>query len=252
MKNNCSVFMLREMAARQKHVFLLLLVCGFSIRGLAQQHTEKQLFQFAWHLGLDRQFYESSLERSFGKTSVLLGIGGSGNMGSDYQYVSPEDAKDMQKRLPLYQSKTLDKFPEVHTKDTYLERTATRYRGAYIRAGAAHYFQANTGARRLSGLYFGLDVMCMQTFEHQTLTYRIDTKRNETWTVSGENKFYTLGIALKTGYVWFPMKQNLFCVRVDVSHPFYIPFTETINLNSPFTGGHFEGALGIGLRIGAR
>ena len=215
-------------------------------------NQDKQLFQFAWHFGLDRQFYESSLERSFGKTSFVVGIGGNSNMGSDYQYLSPEDAGNMEKRLKLYESKTLDKFPEVYTKDTYLERTATKYRGAYIRIGAAHYFQAKTSAKRLSGFYTGLDLIYMQTFEHQTLTYRIDTRSSDTWTVSGENKFYTLGIALKTGYVWFPMKQNLFCVRVDVSHPFYIPFTETINLNSPFTGGHFEGAIGIGLRIGAR
>lgn len=173
-------------------------------------------------------------------------------MGSDYQYVSPSDAGNMDKRLELYESKTLDKFPEVYTPETYLERTVTKYRGAYIRIGAAHYFQAKTSGKRLSGFYSGLDLVCMQTFEHQTLTYRIDTRSNNTWTVSGENKFYTLGIALKTGYVWFPMQQNLFCVRVDLSHPFYIPFTETINLNSPFTGGHFEGAIGVGLRIGAR
>jgi hypothetical protein len=233
--------------------FLLLAVCLCSSALRAQRNNQdKQLFQFAWHFGLDRQFYESSLERSFGKTSVVVGIGGNSNMGSDYQYVSPEDAHDMSKRVELYESKTLDKFPEVYTKDTYLERTVTKYRGAYMRIGAAHYFNAKTSAQRLSGYYAGIDFIGMQTFEHQTLTYRIDTKRSDTWTTSGENKFYTLGIALKTGYVWFPMKQNLFCVRVDVSHPFYIPFTETINLNSPFTGGHFEGAIGVGLRIGAR
>ncbi|MCU0433238.1 MAG: hypothetical protein MUC87_07290 [Bacteroidia bacterium] len=222
--------------------------------GLSAQYNrqDKQLFQFSWHFGRDRQFYESSLERSFGKTSVIVGIGGNSNMGSDIQYVSPADSRDMLKRLELYESKTLDKFPDVYTTETYLESSVTKYRGAYIRVGVSHYFQARNSALRLSGLYTGVDFIGMQTFEHQTLTYRIDSRRSETWTASGENKFYTLGIALKAGYVWFPMKQDLFCVRVDVSHPFYIPFTENINLNSPFTGGHFEGAIGIGLRIAAR
>ncbi|MGL5889199.1 MAG: hypothetical protein ACRC3B_04905, partial [Bacteroidia bacterium] len=79
-----------------------------------------------------------------------------------------------------------------------------------------------------------------------------DAKRGQTWTASDENRFYTLGIALKTGYVWFPFQQELCCIRFDVSHPFYIPFTEEINVNGPFTGGHFEGALSIGIRIGTR
>lgn len=212
----------------------------------------KQMFQFSWHFGLDRQFYESSLERSFGKTSILVGIGGSGEMGKDYQYVSPSDAGDVKKRGEVVQSKTIDKFPDVYTPETYLESSVTRYRGAYIRAGISHYFQANKNNKRLSGIYAGLDLIGMQTFEYQTLTYRIDNKRGQTWTASDENRFYTLGIALKTGYVWFPFKQELCCIRVDVSHPFYIPFAKEINVNSPFTGGHFEGALGIGFRIGTR
>ncbi len=212
----------------------------------------KQTFHFSWHFGEDRQFYESSLERSFGKTSILVGIGGSSVMGSDYQYVSPADAGDVKKRGEVVQSKTIDKFPDVYTPDTYLESSKTNYRGAYIRVGISHYFNAGKRSNRLSGIYTGLDLIGMQTFEHQTLTYRIDTKRGQTWTASDENRFYTLGIALKTGYVWFPFKQELCCVRLYVSHPFYIPFTKEINVNGPFTGGHFEGAVGIGFRIGAR
>lgn len=219
---------------------------------MLQAQQNKQLFQYSWHFGNGKQYSEAGLERSFGKTAVFLGIGGSDRMGSDMQYVAPSEANSVKKRADVVSSKTIDKFPTVYKPESYLERSETRYRGAFVRIGVSHYFQAKRSELRLSGLYTGLDLIAMQTFEHQTLTYRIDKDSPETWSGSDENQFFTLGVAIKTGYVWYPMRQQKCCIRFDISHPFYIPFAKEINVNSPFAGSSFEGAVAIGFRIGSR
>lgn len=169
-------------------------------------------------------------------------------MGKSERYLSPDKANSAIDRVDINNSQTIfPAVPRVNQERPYLQRVKTIYRGGLMRFGYSYYFNGRRCSSRMTGLYTGLDLLLIQTFENQTLTYHY-LKANTSYSVNGENKFWTAGAALFVGYQkrFF---NDLVVANARIQHPFYMPFSEEINISSPFAGNRWEVNVGIGLRI---
>jgi hypothetical protein len=230
-------------------LFLFLFSSGLSAQSW-RGYNNKRTFSVNAVGGLKTHFPLVSLERSFGPWALSASLGG-GYIGYDKQEVLFGDADYLLRSIKVANSKTLIDMPNNLGEDTYLSKTTSRYMGAVFRAGIKHYFCRSYGQNRLSGLYSGLELIYVRTYEYQSLTYR-QKSGPQSWTYDGINKFNTIGIELKAGYNWFPGDNPNYLVHFAIGHPFYIPMQEEINLTSPFTAGQWECEIGFGYRISAR
>ncbi|TND08886.1 MAG: hypothetical protein FD123_1740 [Bacteroidetes bacterium] len=241
--------MKRHLSSASKLFLPLLLVC-FSA-ATAQRRCEKQVFRAETNTWLRKNFLTFAFERSIGPSSLTIAVGG-GWLGRDEQYLPPEKMNSMLDVAEIHNSQTFfpDVVPQLKQERPYLQRVNTNYTGGLMRIGYAYYLHGRRCDDRLKGLYTGLDLSLLKTFEDQALIYHY-IKANKSYEVSSVNRFWTLGVALHVGYQWLFLNDHL-ALNTRVQHPFYIPFTEEINTNSPFAGNHWELNIGIGCRIGAK
>lgn len=233
-----------RMLKRFTFLFALFL---FSKANAQNQFCNNEVFRAGYTFWDQKGYVNFTLERSIGRHSLQMSIGG-GALGSNEEYISREELSEIRKRMKVNDSKTIP-IPRIEfTEPVYLERTKTKYSGVLLRFGYSYYLQPSFCGEKLSGLYIGADLSGIRTFEFQTLTYR-GLNTNKATEISGENRFYTIGMGLKAGYQWIPFAASGLCLNAEVAHPFYIPFTEEINTQGPFTAGQWEISLGIGWRI---
>lgn len=197
--------------------------------------------------GLKTHYPMFAIEQSLGKTTLYFGIGG-GLMGWDKQQANPLTPGFDKDYVDVINSKVLIHLPSRLNDKTYMWKTNTSYSGIIVKGGVRHYFGRQPVRNRMRGLYAGLDMSYSRMYEYQQITYRL-LEGEDAWTFDGLNRVNILGVALKTGYNWFPKQNDRVFVHGAVMRPFYIPFQETINLSSPFSAANFEFEIGIGLRI---
>lgn len=223
----------------------------FQLRAqLFSNHLDRRMFSVTAIGGMKSHYPLFSLERSFGNWSAFVGMGG-GYIGYDRQEVLYSDANFLLRSNKVTNSKTLIDLPNQFGEDTYLSKTNSRYMGAVFQTGISYYFNHSYGDNRLKGLYAGLSLIYLRTFEYQSLTYR-EKNGPKSWTYDGMNVFNTYGIELKSGYNWYPGGNEHYCIHAAIGHPFYIPLQEEINITSPFTAGQWEFEMGFGYRIKTR
>lgn len=200
--------------------------------------------------GLKSHYPYFTLERSLGRWSVSGSLGG-GIMGSDLQQALFSDARFIEKHIRVVNSKTLTEMPNHIGENTYLWRTKTNYTGAMFRGGLKYYFGRQGYQAHLGGFYAGVELIYIRTYEYQVLTYR-EKNGDSTWSYDGMNSFNTFAMSFKAGYNWYPRNNQHFCLSAAIARPFYMPFTEEINLSSPLTAAQWELELGFGYRIAVR
>lgn len=213
----------------------------------AQRRCDVHVVRAETNTWLHKNFMSFAYERSIGPSSLTVAVGG-GWMGKSERYLSPDKANSAIDRVDINNSQTIfPAVPRVNQERPYLQRVKTIYRGGLMRFGYSYYFNGRRCSSRMTGLYTGLDLLLIQTFENQTLTYHY-LKANTSYSVNGENKFWTAGAALFVGYQkrFF---NDLVVANARIQHPFYMPFSEEINISSPFAGNRWEVNVGIGLRI---
>lgn len=226
--------------------FLLIVV---SCSCFAQHRRDKQIFRAETNIWLRKNFATFTYERSLGPSSLTLSVGG-GWMGLDNQFLPVEKINSIKDRNNIHNSQTVfpKTIPREQEETPYLQRVHTVYTGGMMRFGYNYYFNGHRQSNRLKGLYTGIDLSLIRTFEEQELTYHY-IKANKNFSYSGTNRFWTLGISAHVGYQVMVLEDHL-TFNVSVQHPFYLPFFEEINTNSPFAGNRWELNLGIGCRIG--
>lgn len=213
----------------------------------AQRRCDVHVVRAETNTWLHKNFMSFAYERSIGPSSLTVAFGG-GWMGKSEHYLAPDKVGSLPDREDINNSQTIfPAVPRVNQERPYLQRVKTIYRGGLMRFGYSYYFNGSRCANRMTGLYTGLDLLLIQTFENQTLTYHY-IKANTSYEVSGENKFWTGGAALFVGYQK-RFLNDLLVTNVRLQHPFYMPFSEEINISSPFAGNRWEVNVGIGLRI---
>lgn len=213
----------------------------------AQQNCEVHVVRAETNTWLHKNFMSFAYERSIGPSSLTVAVGG-GWLGKSEHYLSPDELDSPFDQEEIHNSQTIfPKVPRVNQERSYLQRVKTIYRGGLMRAGYSYYFKGGRCGNRLSGWYTGLDLLLIQTFEEQTLTYHYPQGKTS-YTVSGENKFWTGGAALFCGYQKHFLN-DILVVNGRIQHPFYMPFSDEVNMSSPFAGNHWEVNVGIGLRI---
>lgn len=238
--------MLNSPMLRQTITTLAILL-SLALAAQKNQRCNNEVFRAGYSAWNDKGYPIFTLERSIRQHSLQLSIGG-GALGTNEESISREELNEIKKKIKVMDSKTIP-LPRIDFKENvYLERTQTRYSGVFLRLGYSYYLSKAYCGEHLEGLYIGADISGIRTFEFQTLTYR-GLQSGKATMISGENRFYTLGLGVKAGYQWFPFQRSNFCVNGEIGHPFYIPFTEEINTEGPFTAGQWEVCVGIGWRV---
>ena len=230
-----------------RSILFLPFVCFISSPVIAQRSCDRQVFRAETNTWLHKNFLSFAYERGIGISSVTVAVGG-GWLGSSEEYLPLDKADSQIDKIDIHNSQTIfPKVPKVNQEHPYLERVKTVYRGALMRVGYSYYFNSRNCARRLTGLYTGIDLLVIKTYEEQTLTYHY-RKAKLSYSVTGENKFWTGGVALYLGYQKSFLKDML-VVNGRLQHPFYMPFSDEVNVSSPFAGNRWEVNIGVGLRI---
>lgn len=197
--------------------------------------------------GMKTHYPVFSFEQSYKRVSLYVGIGG-GPMGRDKQQAD-RDAPDFWKRYnAVANSKVLPHLPIRLDENTFMWRTRTSYTGIMLKGGIRRYFGRQYYHRRMNGLYVGLDMSFSRMSEYQQVTY-CKLTGEEALTMDGRNRMNILGVAIKTGYNWYPAGNDRMFFSAAATRPFYIPFNQEINLTSPFAASSFEFEIGFGIRI---
>lgn len=172
--------------------------------------------------------------------------GGVGN-GTDLQYVSPENANDPAKVEDVRTSQSF--FPEPKPEDSYLERCNSNYTIKQIRLGFTVYIRRNDtlGRHPFTGPHFGIEAMYSRITETQTVTYKSNSSDTR-FTYTGISTFPAIGAGTHVGWQFAFFKEHLY-LDLRAVIPFYFPFVQEPNLNSPFAGNKWEAQVSLGWRF---
>ena len=144
---------------------ILLTFLIFSCLNLHAQQggCNNEIFSAGYSCWQKKGYPVFSFERSVRKQSFILVIGG-GYLGTDDQYVSPDELNSTKLRGRVNDSRTIDFETSTLPARSYLERTHTRYTGVLARFGYSYYFGPSYCADRLKGLYTGVELSAIRLY----------------------------------------------------------------------------------------
>lgn len=213
-------------------IFVSLLALTISVSAqkfthIAKAHyakfTNKELYMLGYDLGIRRMCFNVS--------------GGFGT-GTDKQFLEAgqmDDGKEVQK---VRGSQTI--YPQMIPQNTYLESCDTYYKVQQLRLGFTVFIRKNDtiGRHPCTGPHFGVEAILTKVIESQTVIYKSDFDETR-FTYSGLNKFNAFGAGTHVGWQFAFFKEHLY-IDLRAVIPFYYPFMEEPNLNSPFAGNKYE------------
>lgn len=170
--------------------------------------------------------------------------------GTDYQFLSADKLNDNKAQGQVNGSQTVE--PSPYPTGMYLEECDSRYSGNQYRLGFTAFIRRNDtlGRHAFTGPHIGLDAVYMTISEDQHITYKSETDDTRLH-YSGIHNFNAVGAATHVGWQFAFFKDHLYLdLRAVV--PFYYPFMEDPNLNSPFAGTKYEFQAGLAWRFGKR
>ena len=170
--------------------------------------------------------------------------------GTDYQFLRADQLDDNKAQGNVNGSQTVE--PPTYPSGMYLEECKSNYSGNQARLGfTAFLFRNDTlGKRSFVGPHIGLDAVYMTVREEQFVTYKSETDETRLY-FSGVHNFNAIGAATHIGWQFAFFKEHLY-LDLRAVIPFYYPFMEDPNLNSPFAGTKYEFQAGLAWRFGKR
>lgn len=185
--------------------------------------TNKELYMLGYEVGIHRMCF-----------SVSGGFG----TGTDNQFLEAGQMDDGQEVQKVRGSQTI--YPPMIPANTYLESCVSYYKVQQLRVGFTIFTRNNDTLDRPSctGLHFGVEAMFSRIIESQTVIYKSDFDEAR-FSYTGMNKFNAIGAGTHVGWQFAFFKERLY-IDLRAVIPFYYPFMEEPNLNSPFAGNKYE------------
>ncbi len=219
---------------------LLILFLLFSSILVSQNVAHIVKFHYAKFTGKDIYM----LGYDLGIRKMCFNVSGGIGKGFDNQSINANQVDDNIAVQKVKASQTI--FPAIEPPNTYLESCNSTYKVKQARLGFTVYLRRNDtlGRAPQTGLHFGVEAIYSQIVESQTITYKseIDEMR---YSYSGINHFNTFGAGTHVGWQFALIKQHLY-LDFRAVIPFYFPFMDEPNLNSPFAGNKYELQTSIG------
>lgn len=222
----------------------LLVVLVFGFARLTAQNVSHFL-SFQQSAGMSKQ--TSLLGYSLGSQKFCWSFSAGIANGNDNQTLSPEEQHDDAARTAIHSCQTFEPFPEP--KNMFTETCNSAYSGKQVRLGFTAFLgNANKkNSSAFSGLHLGVEAAYMRTQETQTVIYKSETDEFRT-TFRVNNSFSELGAITHVGWQFAFFHEHLYADVRGVL-PFYYPFTQHVNVSSPFAGTKYEMQIGISWRF---
>lgn len=173
-----------------------------------------------------------------GYNRILFTFSGGIASGTDYHFLSSDQLNDNKAKQKINSSLTID--PQPYPFGTYLEECDSKYSGRQARLGFTVFLRRNDtlGRTPFTGPHIGLEAVYMTIHEDQRAIFKSETDDSRTM-YTGSRDFYALGAATHLGWQFGFFKGRLY-LDLRAVIPFYYPFMEEPNLNSPFAGTKYE------------
>ena len=222
-----------------------ILVCAFAIASLSGRAQVSHFVYIHQAGALDKQITMAGYAVGFNRVIISANAGFA--KGTDYQFLRPDQLDDDKAQGNVNGSQTVDPVPYPY--GMYLEECDSKYSGRQARIGFTAFIRRNDtlGRRAFSGPHIGLDAVYMNIREEQNITYKSETDDTRLY-FSGVHNFHALGAATHIGWQFAFFKEHLY-VDLRAVIPFYYPFVEDPNLNSPFAGTKYEFQAAIAWRF---
>ncbi|MDQ3108490.1 MAG: hypothetical protein M3R17_01225 [Bacteroidota bacterium] len=185
--------------------------------------TSKEIYMLGYDVGIRRMCF--SVSGGFGK-------------GTDNQFLQASQINNGKEVQKVRGSQTI--YPSVLPSDTYLESCVSDYKLQQLRVGFTVFIRRNDtlGRHPCTGLHFGVEAMYSKIIESQTVVYKSDFDETRI-SYSGVNKFNAFGAGTHIGWQFAFFSERLY-IDLRAVIPFYYPFMNEPNLNSPFAGNKYE------------
>lgn len=214
--------------------FLFVLLFAFALPVSAQKFTHiakahyakftnKEIYMLGYDVGIRRMCF--SVSGGFGK-------------GVDNQFLEASQMNDGLEVQKVRGSQTV--YPKTIPSNTYLESCASTYKVQQLRVGFTIFIRKNDTLDRhpCTGPHFGVEAMFSKIIESQTVVYKSDFDETR-FQYSGVNKLNAFGAGTHVGWQFAFFKERLY-IDLRAVIPFYYPFMNEPNLNSPFAGNKYE------------
>ena len=219
---------------------LPVLLFALSLPVSAQQLTHIAKAHYARFT--DKEIYMLGYDVGFRK--MCFNVSGGFGKGTDNQFLEASQINDGREVQKVRGSQTI--FPARIPSDTYLESSISDYTIQQLRVGFTVFVRRldTLGRHPLTGLHFGVEAMFSKIIESQTVVYKSDYDETR-YSYSGVNKLNAFGAGSHIGWQFVFFNEHLY-VDLRAVIPFYYPFTDNPNLNSPFAGNKYELQASIG------
>lgn len=185
--------------------------------------TGKEIYMLGYDIGTQRMCF-----------SISAGSG----KGSDKQILDANQTNDPNEKMRVRDSQTI--FPGKIPLNSFLESCISDYKIQQLRLGFSVFIRKNdvNGRIAFTGAHFGVEAMFSKIIETQTVVYKSDYELTR-FEFSGVKKFNAAGAGTHFGWQFAFFMERLY-VDLRAVIPFYYPFMQDPNLNSPFSGNKCE------------
>jgi hypothetical protein len=185
--------------------------------------TNKDIYMLGYDVGIRRMCF--SISGGFGK-------------GVDHRFLEASQIDNNREIQKVKGSQTV--YPARIPSNTYLESCNSDYKLQQLRLGFTIFIRNNDTLNRhpCTGAHFGVEPMYSRITESQTVVYKSDFDETR-FEYSGINTFNAFGVGTHVGWQFSFFQERLY-VDLRAVIPFYYPFMDEPNLNSPFAGNKYE------------
>ncbi|MEO5644022.1 MAG: hypothetical protein ABIQ40_13000 [Bacteroidia bacterium] len=214
--------------------FIFVFLFAFTLPSPAQTFTSIAKAHYAKFSGKDIYM----LGYDLGIRKMCFSVSGGFGTGNDNQFLEDGQMDDGLVVQKVKGSQTV--YPAMIPANAYLESCNSGYKIQQLRLGFTVFIRKNDTLDRhpLTGPHFGVEAMFSKIIESQTVTYKSDFDETRL-SYSGINTFNALGAGTHFGWQFAFFKEHLY-IDMRAVIPFYYPFMEEPNLNSPFAGNKYE------------
>jgi hypothetical protein len=223
--------------------FLIVFLFSFVLPASAQKFTHLAKAHYVKFTG--KEIYMLGYDVSTPRMCFSISAGA--GRGSDKQFLDANQTHNPREKMRVRDSQTI--FPERNPLNSFLESCVSEYKIQQLRIGFTVFIRNNELHERAActGPHFGVEAMFSKLIESQTVVYKSDDELTR-FEFSGVNKFNAAGVGTHFGWQFAFFSDRLY-IDVRAVIPFYYPFMQDPNLNSPFSGNKYELQASIGWHL---